>query len=48
MNANIHNEKVVNISLTQEDLLQYSATGEMLHKHIETQAALNTPMPAFI
>jgi len=48
MNINIHNERVVNISLSKKICCNIQPLEKCTHKQIETQAALNTFMPAFI
>jgi hypothetical protein len=48
MNANIHNERVVNISVSKKICCNIQPLEKCTHKQIETQAVLNTLIPAFI
>jgi hypothetical protein len=48
MNANIHNERVVNISLSKKICCNIQPLEKCTHKQTETHAALNTFVPAFI
>jgi hypothetical protein len=48
MNANIHNEKIVNISLSDKICCNIRPMERSTHKQTAIQTAFNTFMPAFI